>query len=258
MECKLSQEYLEECLDLAADYAGHMFGSGANTLRVMRCTDRIIRSLGVELEVSNTYKHFTMTVRQPHSCHCLTRVVSIPKVPISFGRTADLSTLSWQVYDEHLSLREVRKRLSALEAKTRWKFGAMLALISVANAAFCYLFGGDLLAMAVVCGATAVGFYLKSYLLTRKVNTYLVFVAAAFAASLIASVSVLMPCTAATAIATSPLYLVPGVPLINGIIDIVEGHILVGISRLVDGMMIILCIAIGLSATLMLVKGSLI
>lgn len=60
-----------------------------------------------------------------------------------------------------------------------------------------------------------------------------------------------------TALATSVLYLVPGVPLINGVIDIVEGHILIGFSRLINALLLIICIAIGLSATLLMVKNSL-
>ena len=53
------------------------------------------------------------------------------------------------------------------------------------------------------------------------------------------------------------LYLVPGVPLINGLIDITDGHIQIGISRFVNAFMLIICIAIGMSVTLMLVKDSL-
>ena len=51
--------------------------------------------------------------------------------------------------------------------------------------------------------------------------------------------------------------LVPGVPLINGVIDIVEGHILIGCSRLINALLLIICIAIGLSATLLMVKDGL-
>ena len=61
----------------------------------------------------------------------------------------------------------------------------------------------------------------------------------------------------AVAIDTSVLFLIPGVPLINGVIDIVEGHILNGIARLTSALMLIVCIAIGLSGTLMIVKSAL-
>lgn len=89
------------------------------------------------------------------------------------------------------------------------------------------------------------------------VNHYLVFIVAAFMASLCASAALRFDCTAQTALATSPLFLVPGVPLINGVIDIVEGHILIGFSRLINALLLIVCIAVGLSATLLMVKNSL-
>ena len=41
------------------------------------------------------------------------------------------------------------------------------------------------------------------------------------------------------------------------VIDITDGHIQIGISRIVNALMLIICIAIGMSATLMLVKDSL-
>ena len=53
------------------------------------------------------------------------------------------------------------------------------------------------------------------------------------------------------------LFLIPGVPLINGVIDIVEGHILLGLSRIINALLLVICIAIGLSVTLLLVKNSL-
>jgi len=54
------------------------------------------------------------------------------------------------------------------------------------------------------------------------------------------------------ALGTSMLYLVPGVPLINGVMDIIDGHVLAGFSRLVNACMLIICIALGLSFTLLI------
>ena len=79
----------------------------------------------------------------------------------------------------------------------------------------------------------------------------------AFVASLCATAALRFDCTAEITLATSPLFLVPGVPLINGVIDIMEGHVLMGVSRLVNAMLLIVCIAVGLSATLLMVKDSL-
>ena len=71
------------------------------------------------------------------------------------------------------------------------------------------------------------------------------------------SVSLMFDTTAETAIATSVLFLVPGVPLLNGVIDILEGHVLTGSSRLIQALLLVLCIAVGLSCTLMLMKNDL-
>lgn len=54
------------------------------------------------------------------------------------------------------------------------------------------------------------------------------------------------------ALGTSVLYLIPGVPLINSILDILEGHVLVGFSRTINAVILIICIAIGLSITLLI------
>ena len=133
----------------------------------------------------------------------------------------------------------------------------MLLPVGLANASFCRLFGGDWTAVGIVFTATLVGFAAKQRMQAHGVNHYLVFIVAAFMASLCASAALRFDCTAQTALATSPLFLVPGVPLINGVIDIVEGHILIGFSRLINALLLIVCIAVGLSATLLMVKNSL-
>ena len=40
--------------------------------------------------------------------------------------------------------------------------------------------------------------------------------------------------------------------MINSIFDLLEGHVLVGISRAVNALILIVCIALGLSATMLI------
>ncbi|MCM1337189.1 MAG: threonine/serine exporter family protein [Candidatus Amulumruptor caecigallinarius] len=234
-----------------------MLGSGVSTLRVIRCTKRIGEAFGLNIEMTSTARHFTLSVRDSLSCKSVTRVVSVPPLPISFHLNADLSTLSWQAYDECLSLDEVRARFKKLTSKQRLDPMLTLLLVSLANACFCALFGGDLTAMIIVFVATLIGFGVRQRMAMHGVNQYLVFMASAFVASMCSTMALRFDCTAHIAIATSPLFLIPGVPLINGVIDIVDNHILVGISRLVNAMLLILCLAIGLSATMLIAKSSL-
>ena len=92
----------------------------------------------------------------------------------------------------------------------------------------------------------------------KKMNHYIVFIVSAFVASLCASTALIFDTTSEIALATSVLYLVPGVPLINGVIDVVEGYVLTGFARLTEASLLIVSIAIGLSFTLLMVKNSLI
>ena len=184
-------------------------------------------------------------------------MVKIPALPISFERNSDLSALSWDALDDRLSLDEIRRRYGELIDKPRIDPIFVLVTVGLANASFCRLFGGDWTAAGIVFTATLVGFAARQRMQAHGVNHFLIFIISAFMASLCASAALRFDCTAETALATSVLYLVPGVPLINGVIDIVEGHILIGFSRLINALLLIICIAIGLSATLLMVKNSL-
>jgi len=48
------------------------------------------------------------------------------------------------------------------------------------------------------------------------------------------------------------LLLVPGVPLINGVKDLINGYPMNGLARGVNALVIVLCIAVGLSFALWL------
>ena len=55
-----------------------------------------------------------------------------------------------------------------------------------------------------------------------------------------------------TAFATSVLFLVPGVPLINSFTDLIDGNLLNGITRGVHGMIIAFAIALGLMGAMII------
>ena len=210
-----TRQELTEILDFIADYATYLLASGVHTSRVIRNSQRIGQSQGVDIQLSSFQKSTILTVRDDATGEAVTRVVKIPALPISFERNSDLSALSWDALDDRLPLDEIRRRYGELIDKPR--IDPIFVLV----------------------------------------NHFLIFIISAFMASLCASAALRFDCTAETALATSVLYLVPGVPLINGVIDIVEGHILIGFSRLINALLLIICIAIGLSATLLMVKNSL-
>lgn len=252
-----TQAELTELLDFIGEYATYLLGSGVHTSRVVRNARRIGASQSVDVRLTTFQRTSILTVREEGNPQVVTQVVEIPHLPISFERNSDLSALSWDALDDRLPLDEIRRRYGELIDKPRIDPIFVLVTVGLANASFCRLFGGDWTAAGIVFTATLVGFAARQRMQAHGVNHFLIFIISAFMASLCASAALRFDCTAETALATSVLYLVPGVPLINGVIDIVEGHILIGFSRLINALLLIICIAIGLSATLLMVKNSL-
>ena len=241
-----------------AEYSAHLMGAGVHTSRVVRNTKRIGEAFGVDVKLGVFHKNIILTIIDNETQEACNEVIDIPTLPISFEHNSELSALSWEAFDHHLPLEELKEKYHKIVSAPKMSPWIVLILVGFANASFCKLFGGDPYSMGIVFVATLLGFFLRQQMQKRKINHYIIFIVSAFIASLCASVSLLFDITSEIAIATSVLYLVPGVPLINGVIDIVEGYVLTGFARLTQASLLIVSIAIGLSFTLLLVKNSLI
>ncbi len=241
-----------------AEYAAHLMGCGIHTSRVIRNTKRIGDALNFDVNISVFQKSIILTIQKNETQQIFSEVVEIPALPINFEHNSELSGLSWEAVDRKLSFEEIKEKFERIVSAPRMNQWLVLLLVGLANASFCRLFGGDWLSMLIVCIATFTGFYARMFMQARKINHYIIFIVSAFIASMISSTALLFDTTSEIALATSVLYLIPGVPLINGVIDILEGHTLTGISRLTNALLLIICIAIGLSFTLFLFTNRLV
>lgn len=257
MRKKDAKKMTNRVIDFMADYASFLAGCGVHTARVMRNTKRIGEAWGYEVELSGFFRSLIITVRDPRTGEAYTRDAHIQAQPISFSQNANLSALSWQVVDEQLSLDEAIRRFQLLKQHRRLPLWLMTVLIAVAGAAFCRIFGGDGVAMLFVGLGTLGGYALRSFCRKKGLNEYVTVFGCALVASLVASVALLWSATPEVALATAPLFLVPGVPLINSIIDILDGHILTGIARLVSAAILICCLSLGLAVPIILFMHSL-
>jgi uncharacterized membrane protein YjjP (DUF1212 family) len=238
-------------------YSSLLYGSGVHTSRVIRNTKRVASALDLDLRIDGFHKSLMLTAVSRETGDHFNILTEIPEYPNSFELNKDLSQLSWEAIDEHLSFDEISRRYEALTNKPEMNPYVVLALVSFANASFCALFGGDWISIGIVFIATLTGMFIKQKLTARKVNQFLTFTFCSFIASMVASSSVFFNTTSEIALATSVLYLIPGVPLINGFIDIMEGHVLSGSARLINAFLLILCIAIGTSVAIVLFRDSL-
>lgn len=252
------KDSLADVTRFIAEYSSYLMGCGVHTSRVIRNSKRISESYGYEASIGVFQKNLMLTLTNPATKETHSEIVDVKASPISFERNSELSALSWEAFDRHLPLKELKEKYDTLIASPRIDPLFVLILVGLANASFCKLFGGDFCSMCIVFSATITGFFLKQQMAAAKINHYITFIVSAFVASLCASTSLIFETTSEIAIATSVLFLVPGVPLINGVIDIVEGYVLTGFARLTEAALLVASIATGMAFTLLIIKDSLI
>jgi len=248
---------IEETAVLLIDIASALMSSGAHTMRIIQNVSRMAETFGYEMDLSVFQMSIIMTIiRKEDSGKLLTQIRKIKNLHLNFTIVSDLSALSWDTYDRHLPFNEVASIYQQIISKKRMNSWLVLFLVAAANASFCGLFKGDFMAMLFVFFATFAGFFVKQEMMKKHINHLVVFTTSAFVASLLAGLGYVFQVghTPEIALACSVLYLIPGVPLINSILDILEGHVLIGIARLVNATSLIVCIAIGLF-TSMLILG---
>jgi uncharacterized membrane protein YjjP (DUF1212 family) len=248
---------IEQVADLMTEIACELMSSGAHTMRIIQNVSRMAYTFGYNMDLSVFQSSMMMTITDKENPSSRLTVIKKPShFVLNFTIVSDLSALSWDTYDKQPPFEEIEKRFHAITSQKRMSRWLVLVLVCCANASFCGLFKGDIYAMGLVFFATLVGFYIRQEMMKRHINHLVVFTTSAFVASLIAGMGYVFQLgnTPEIAIASSVLYLIPGVPLINSILDIIEGHVLTGITRLVNASSLIVCIAIGLF-TSMLILG---
>ncbi len=245
---------LKELSVFLSEYSTSLMAVGVHTSRIVRNTARIAESFGFFVDMTIFQKTIIMTLRDKDNTHSYSTVNKIKPLGLNFEINSRLSSLSWEACDDHLTLDELKEKYHKIVNNPRMNKWLVLFLVACANASFCRLFTGDAEAMAVVFVATLVGFFVRQKMMEKHINHLFIFVVSSFIASMIGCTAVLYHIgnTPDIALGASVLYLVPGVPLINGIIDIIEGHVLAGVSRLMNAALLIICLSIGLSLTLLM------
>ncbi|AVD71417.1 threonine/serine ThrE exporter family protein [Desulfobulbus oralis] len=249
---------IKSILDFIQRYVATLLAAGSQTDRVDRTADRIARSWGCQLELAILSHHFMLSVVKPspdgQTSERRTAVASIVSSGPNFQRVAALNALSWNVVDQGLTLQEAVQRFEAVCAVPPIRPELLQVLVPCASAALCRLFSGTPLDMTLVFLAAWVGFFLRRRLVAWRVDLKITFVLCAFVASMLPAMGMIWHWPGATqiALATSPLFLVPGLPLINAVLDLLGGHVLLGVSRLIRAATLVICIALGLSFTMLL------
>lgn len=241
---------LQHICSFLAEYASMMLGAGSSCIRITKNMDRMVRTIGLTVDMIILPNHISITLLDSDNIHMSHASRSIAKVPVSFTLITALSKLSWKVAEGKFSILESERVYRQLISDaTTVRPGVLVWLVAAANASFCRLFGGDWQSMALVALATLSGYLLKLFLGRRRVDYKVVVIFCAFLSSLVGSLGYLLHfgSTPEIALGTSVLYLIPGIIYINGVSDLLSGHYLCWLSRSMHGVILTSCIAIGLT-----------
>jgi len=233
-----------------------LMSSGASTHRTRITMKRIANSLGYGIELLITQRALMLTIIETDQQYFFSRMKRISPLHPNFRMVSGISHLSWNVKDQNWGVKQIKaelKRLKALPPYPRW---ILLATVGAAGAGFCNLFGGDAINMGVSFIATVIGLFVRQEAVRKKFNPYLAVFFAAFVASFIAGLSEYFGIgrDPEKAVATSVLFLVPGIPLINSVTDMIDGNIQNGVVRAINGLMIAFAIALGLFTSKMILN----
>lgn len=237
-----------------ADYASLLSGCGATCIRIEKNTRRMVEAFGVEFDISIMPTHVYVSAWDKNGTDNSVVVRKTAGGGISFNLNAKLSRLSWEVADRHLDFATAVERLDRIRETRPTGRREVLLLTSLANASFCRLFGGDVMSMIIVFVSTLAGYRLKQIMLEDKRDVRLTFLCASFfSAALSAGGHVFsIGTTPEIALGTSVLYLIPGVPYINAVSDMIYRHYLCAFSRFLDAAVLTACLSAGLCAGMLL------
>lgn len=244
----LDWDELTDVIDLALWTGLFLLEHGSSAMRVEDTVLRVGSALGCDrLDVLVSPNAIIVTTTEGHEFR--TKLRRVTRFHVQLAAVVKLSTLVKQVEAGRLGRKELRAALDALcVEKPPYPRPLVVLMVGAACFAFAKIFGADWASAGVAFGAAATGMALRQELMARKTNPLLNVLVVAFVTASVASLLLrLVPSgTPQHALAASVLFLVPGVPLINAVEEVVKGHGLIALSRGAQGLLVLLAIALGL------------
>ncbi len=243
--------------NLILDIGTFLLSSGADCGRINSNIRRLADCWGFDVDMQLTFKGLLVTVKSINdSDDNVTLYKQSPEHNIHLEVITEVSRLSWRVVDEKLDIYETEKQYSDIKNKTtHYKPFVISLAVGLSCAGLCILSFGDIYNGMVAFAASFIGSILRFKIADMKFNPMIAIIIAAFVTTMITGLGSLFNIgeNPQAAMATAVLYLIPGVPLINCVIDLIEGYLSSAMNRALFSGFILLCIAVGmtLSITLM-------
>lgn len=247
------EQLIRHKLDLLLRTGQLLVESAADTNRIMRNMKRTAAFLGLPEEHLHIYVQFNMLmVNLSDNEHSFTKFQRCDKHGINMTTISLISKLSWKAIREDYSIERYAEELEAIASRPRNYTPVQVAIgTGFACGGFCIQFGCDWTAFFYASYAAAIGMYLRGLMLRKGLNNYMGIAVAAFISTVIAWATTYLPSswtdTPLHPLLACALFIVPGVPLINFVDDMLDNYIQVGLTRAINTFLMIVAMSFGIA-----------
>ncbi len=246
------EQLIRHKLDLLLRTGQLLVESAADTNRIMRNMKRTAAFLGLPEEHLHIFVQFNMLmVNLSDDEHSYTKFQRCDKHGINMTTLSLISKLSWTAIREDYSIERYAEELEAIANRPRNYTANQVAIgTGFACGGFCIQFGCDWIAFIYASIAAAIGMRLKGLLVEKGINVYMSIAASAFVSTVIAWATGFLPAWTDTPLhplLACALFIVPGVPLINFVDDMLDNYISVGMTRAINTFLMIVAMSFGIA-----------
>jgi uncharacterized membrane protein YjjP (DUF1212 family) len=232
-----AEDRATQAVTAALDLSSLVLQNGGSTVMADTTLKNVLKGYG-EAGISTVFRQDFIAASGFTNGQARTVLRPLGPAGLHLIRASEAATLSERLAKGEVDTIEFVSQVERIQrlASPYNRWTTVLAA-ACAAAAFSRSTGGDWRGMVVVLVAAAVGQFVRSLLQKRNFSRYAVTFFCALISGFIAVAGLRLglSAVAGATLIGSVIYMVPGVPLINGFIEIASGkHLFVGMQRLLD------------------------
>lgn len=223
--------------------------NGADTAQIVRDMKRVAAYMGIDAEKFHLHIMYTtlmLNISDEHHSHTSFR--KCPKHAVNMKIISAVSRLTWRAMKEHYTLDEFKGELESVSKRPRYPHWVSVLAAGSGCGAFCTLFGCDFNAAIYTAVAAIIGKIVQMQCAERfGINPYVSMTFAAFTSTIIAYLTHLLPTsTPWHPLIAAALFLVPGIPMINALSDMLNTYLISGAARIIHTLIIVGAMTFGI------------
>ncbi len=244
-------------VERALDVALVVMQNGGSTAIADRTFQNVLQGFS-QNAVTATWRIDSVSATRLAEDHSESVMRPVGPIGVNLIRTTEAVTLGERVAKGEIStgalVSEIERVRALAPPYNRW---ALMVAASCTAAFFSQIPGGDWGALGIAFVAAGTGQFLRSLLQSRKLAVASVTLVCGVLSACIAAVGLRLGLshTASATLMASVIYMVPGLPLINGFVDLMSHkYLFVGLERIANAAFLFLLLTVAIALAIALVK----